>query len=65
MKLWFEGWNVNARSAFVVSADAAPTAIAAPTRAINSLAVNRLRRDSAAKDFQAGNVRNANGLQHV
>jgi hypothetical protein len=48
MKLWFEGWNVNAR-------DASPRGsrrIRDAGCAINGLAGNRWRRDSAANNFR-------------
>jgi hypothetical protein len=79
MKLWFEGWNVNAKHAvprrperFRVKAcpaldagvgpgsregnalkrnGAALAVIAAPKGAINALAVDRLRGDSAANNL--------------
>jgi hypothetical protein len=54
MKLWFEGWNVNAQGRIAMPANSPPAVTAAPksaiNRLINSLAVNRLRGDSAAND---------------
>jgi hypothetical protein len=51
MKLWFEGWKVNAPGRVAVPADTIPAAIAAPPDAIKSLAAGRPQRDSAANDF--------------
>jgi hypothetical protein len=52
MKLWFERWNVNARDASGFRRGATPAGIAARS-AINGLAVNRRRGDSAANDFSS------------
>jgi hypothetical protein len=47
MKLWFEGWNVNAQGRIATPANTPPVVIAALKSAINSrisrLAMNRLR----------------------
>jgi hypothetical protein len=51
MKLWFEGWNVNAQVALPCQQIPA-SLIAAAKDAINSLAVNRLRGESAANNFR-------------
>jgi hypothetical protein len=51
MKLWFERWNVNAQHALPCQ-QIPPAVIAALKRAINALAVNRLRGDSAANNFR-------------
>jgi hypothetical protein len=52
MKLWFERWNVNAYDALGFPANATPADIAARDSAINRLAVNRRRGDSAANEFR-------------
>jgi hypothetical protein len=51
MKLWFERWNVNAH-VLGFSANTTPAGIAASDSAINRLAVNRRRGDSAANEFR-------------
>jgi hypothetical protein len=58
MKLWFEGWNVNAH-------DASALRRTPPAARENSLAVNRRRGDSAANNFRPKMRGTPNGLQHV
>jgi hypothetical protein len=52
MKLWFEGWNVNAYDASPFRRIAMPAATAALTSAVNSLAGKGPREDSAANNFR-------------
>jgi hypothetical protein len=52
MKLWFERWNVNAHDVLGFSANTAPAGIAARDSAINRLAMNRRRGDSAVNEFR-------------
>jgi len=52
MKLWFEGWIVNAGDASPLQRVAASATAAATTSAGNGLAVKARRADSLAKDFE-------------
>jgi hypothetical protein len=65
MKLWFEGWNVNAQRRVVTRRNAPSAAIAALPSAINSLAVTGLRGDSAANNLRKQKRGTPHGLQHV
>jgi hypothetical protein len=50
MKLWFEGWNVNAQGA-CIPANATPAVIAALNKRDKHLANGGWRGDSAANNF--------------
>jgi len=52
MKLWFEGWIVNVDDASPLQRTTTPAATAALQRAINHLAVERRRGDSAGHNFK-------------
>jgi len=52
MKLWSEGWIVNAGEASPLERVAASATAAATTSTRNGLAAERRRADSLAKDFE-------------